>query len=550
MKFNNSEDNSKFSFIIFVILSVVVSLIQPASSHIMLRIVPVMKYTVSSTIVSGILNQCQLILFIFCMIKNRRKGFIVTVFLCIFNLISITVAVIQRPFPLYPIALVTNITSFIIILIINGQLNTISRNKDRMTKLKTEDELTGLANRQSVIDKITRQISQDPEEEFSLILIDLDNFKNINDSMGHQVGDIFLKEAAENLKASLPPEDFMGRMGGDEFIIMKKGTHSETELYQFAKRLIDSLSYPFIYRNREIIISASSGISMYSKDGSNASELFKHAEMALYRSKSQGKKLISFYNENMQKSIQKKLDIETELQMALERDEIYLLYQAQVDSKTQELRGYEVLSRWDSLKLGKISPVDFIPAAERTGAIVSLGKWIMEKACTQYMETCGRLPSPPVLAINISAVQLQDPDFLDSVKRIIKKTNMITSRLEFEITESVCIMNPVIIGDIFTQLKSMGIEIAMDDFGTGYSSLSYLSNFPFDIVKIDISFTKKILTEPPEKNLIKNIISMAHQLGLKVIAEGVEEQKQLDYLVDNNCDYIQGYYFSKPSDLK
>src|SRR5574344_1553989 len=256
----------------------------------------------------------------------------------------------------------------------------------------------------------------------------------------------------------------------------------------------------------------------------------------MYRAKSQGKGHIMFFNEEMQQAIENRMEIETQLHSAIENKELFLEYQPQYNSTTHQLCGFEALCRWASPTLGHVCPADFIPIAEETGDIVAMGKWIMETACTQYMAVYDQYETPPILAINISAMQLRDADFLDSVKRIIKTTNMDTDHLELEITESVCIMAPEIISGIFGQLKNMGVAVAMDDFGTGYSSLSYLRNLPLDIVKIDITFTRTILTTPPEKNLIKTIITMAHQLGLKVIAEGVEQQKQLNYLIENGCD--------------
>ncbi|MFA6938293.1 MAG: GGDEF domain-containing phosphodiesterase, partial [Treponema sp.] len=310
-----------------------------------------------------------------------------------------------------------------------------------------------------------------------------------------------------------------------------------------------SISSPFVYRNNNITVTATFGIVQFPKDGANSNELLQRADMAMYKGKAQGKGRISFFNEEMQKALEERLSIETNLHTAIENNEMYLEYQPQFEPHNHKLRGFEALARWTSPTLGHVSPGEFIPIAEETGDIVPMGKWIMETACTQYMSVYDSYEIPPILAINISAVQLKDPDFVDSIKRIINKTKMDTDHLELEITESVCIMSPEIIAAILSQLKNVGIEIAMDDFGTGYSSLSYLKNLPFDIVKIDITFTKTILTTPPEKNLIKPIIAMAHQLGLKVIAEGVEENAELEYLVANGCDYIQGNIYGRPAPI-
>lgn len=526
-------------------------------SALCIPLLPICNYYLSKTfiwqefirilpVIGCLIFQIQLIINVFIVYKFQKKGFITVIIIFWITIVSIIVSIIKKANPYYPIALSTQIVNIAILTIIYFQNKSNNENKNKVHKLKTEDSLTGLPNRSNITNYIAAKINISPDVMFSLIFIDLDDFKIVNDSLGHEIGDVFLKEAATNLRTILKTEDFLGRMGGDEFVVIIPGERLETEIFQISKKLSEAISSPFIYKNKEIRITASFGITQYPKDGKNATELLQRTDMAMYRGKALGKQHITFYNNDMQKSVEKQMDIENELHFALDNEEMYLVFQPQFDSVTHELRGYEALSRWNSHKLGSVSPVDFIPVAERTGDIVPLGKWILETACDNYVKVFAEVPDGPVLAINISARQFQDPDFISCVKRIIKKTGMNTKKLEFEITESVCIMNPEIIVNIFAQLKNMGIEIALDDFGTGYSSLSYLSNLPFDIVKIDTSFTRRILNTPPEKNLIKTIIEMAHQLGLKVIAEGVEVKSQLDYLLENKCDYIQGNYFSKP----
>lgn len=496
-----------------------------------------------------VIFQIQLIVNVFILFRSQKKGYMTVMIISGITVFSIVLSVIKKANPFYPIAFSTQGVNIAVLSMIHFQQKNNNENKNKMHILKTQDPLTGLPNRGYITNAIAAKINLSPDVEFSLVFIDLDDFKIVNDSLGHEVGDVFLKEAAANLRTVLHAEDFLGRMGGDEFVVIIPGDKLETEIFQIAKKLSEAISSPFIYKNKEIRITASFGITQYPKDGNNATELLQRTDMAMYRGKALGKQHITFYNNDMQKSVEKQLDIENELRGALDNEELYLVYQPQFDSVTHELRGYEALSRWNSHKLGSVSPLDFIPVAERTGDIVPLGKWILETACNKHVKVFENREDAPVLAVNISARQFQDPDFVSCVKRIIKKTGMNTHKLEFEITESVCIMNPEIILSIFAQLKNLGIEIALDDFGTGYSSLSYLSNLPFDIVKIDTSFTRKILNTPPEKNLIKTIITMAHQLGLKVIAEGVEVKTQLDYLLENKCDYIQGNYFSKPIGL-
>lgn len=546
---DQKQQGKPFLFALLILLSSLCIPTLPVCNYILGKNFSWLDFIRIMPVAGCLIFQVQLIVNVFILYTFHKKGYVTTMIISGLTVTSIVISVFRNANPYYPIAFSTQGVNIAVLSIIYFQQKNNNENKNKMHLLKTQDPLTGLPNRGYITNAIAAKINLSPDVEFSLIFIDLDDFKIVNDSLGHEVGDIFLKEAAANLRTVLRGEDFLGRMGGDEFVVIIPGEKLETEIFQVAKRLSEAISSPFIYKNKEIRITASFGITQYPKDGNNATELLQRTDMAMYRGKALGKQHITFYNNEMQKSVEKQLDIENELHFALDNEELYLVYQPQFDSVTHELRGYEALSRWNSHKLGSVSPVDFIPVAERTGDIVPLGKWILETACNKYVKVFGNDENAPVLAINISARQFQDPDFVSCVKRIIKKTDMNTRKLEFEITESVCIMNPEIILSIFAQLKNMGIEIALDDFGTGYSSLSYLSNLPFDIVKIDTSFTRRILTTPPEKNLIQTIITMAHQLGLKVIAEGVEVQKQLEYLLENKCDYIQGNYFSKPIGL-
>ena len=504
----------------------------------------------ASTIIQGITSQIQLLISVVLTFKCYKKGFFSSLSLNIINLMMISMTVFVSGSYFSAVGYSTSIMTIFVITIISLQVKKLSENAYSMRQLAFADDLTGLPNRKRFLSSLSnRTANENVHTYFSLVLIDLDEFKNINDSLGHQIGDLLLKEVAHNLQSCLLEDEFLGRTGGDEFAVIIPGKHSEEEIYHYAQKIAASISSPFVYRNNNITVTATFGIVQFPKDGANSNELLQRADMAMYRGKALGKGRISFFNEEMQKALEKRLNIETNLHTAIENNEMYLEYQPQFEPHNHKLRGFEALARWTSPTLGHVSPGEFIPIAEETGDIVPMGKWIMETACTQYMSVYDSYEIPPILAINISAVQLKDPDFVDSIKRIINKTKMDTDHLELEITESVCIMSPEIIAAILSQLKNVGIEIAMDDFGTGYSSLSYLKNLPFDIVKIDITFTKTILTTPPEKNLIKPIIAMAHQLGLKVIAEGVEENAELEYLVANGCDYIQGNIYGRPAPI-
>jgi len=501
-------------------------------------------------ILSGISLQLQLLMIVLLSLKCGKTGYTISLVLSALDLIGISIIVFARKQYFDSIGYACIIIAAVISTIIYYQLHIIDKNADNISRLVFQDELTGLPNRKRILSNLSNRTSSEASaSEFSLLLIDLDDFKVVNDALGHQVGDIFLREVVHNIEESLPPDSFFGRMGGDEFIVIANGEQTETDVFRFAQKISSSISMPFIYRNKELKISATFGIVQYPKDGENSTLLLQHADMAMYRGKSQGSGNITFYNEEMQNALEKRLHMETLLHTALEHNELYIEYQPQLEPLTHRVRGLEALARWKSPELGQIQPTEFIPVAEENGDIVPMSKWILERACEQYMSVYNTYETPPMLAVNISPVQFRDPDFLDSVKRIVKKTNMDTDHLELEITESVCIMSPELITDIFSQLRNLGIQIAMDDFGTGYSSLSYLRNLPLSVVKIDASFTKTILTTADNKNIIKTIISMAHQLGLKVVAEGVEVNEQLAYLVKNSCDYVQGNLLGKPAPI-
>src|SRR5574344_1822330 len=552
MNFVSKKDKIKktillFAYILFFILCTVAQL---ASRSVVSALFSEEDRQLCTSIYSGIVSQIQTILVVLSVIYLEKKGYILSIVFTSITIVCVTLNIVINKYYYSSLGYAVCVVSIIVATILYRQLYKLNQNATTMKRMVYQDELTGLPNRKRFLSSLSnRTANKGTYSYFSLIFIDLDDFKTLNDLLGHQVGDIFLCEVAHNIEGCLSDEDFIGRMGGDEFAIIIPGEHTEAEIFKVAQKLNEAVSSPFEYRNKEITITASFGITQFPKDGANGTELLQHADMAMYRAKSQGKGHIMFFDEEMQQAIEKRMEIETQLHSAIENKELFLEYQPQYNSTTHQLRGFEALCRWASPTLGHVCPADFIPIAEETGDIVAMGKWIMETACTQYMAVYDQYETPPILAINISAMQLRDADFLDSVKRIIKTTNMDTDHLELEITESVCIMAPEIISGIFGQLKNMGVAVAMDDFGTGYSSLSYLRNLPLDIVKIDITFTRTILTTPPEKNLIKTIITMAHQLGLKVIAEGVEQQEQLNYLIENGCDYIQGNLFGKPAPI-
>ena len=493
------------------------------------------------------LGLIQMILCVECVVVAKKTGYFTQLIANVINVLFAGQAfLLEREYSAIP-GIFISVVSVIICTLIYNQYKRIDKSIDALHQYVFTDDLTGIPNRKERVSEIANLVSGPKKiPAFTLIMFDLDNFKMINDSLGHQIGDVFLSEIIHNLSAIIKEPDSIGRMGGDEFLIIRHGARGEKEIENYIESVMSVIHQPFYYKDQEIKVTASFGIVRYPKDSDNVTELLQQIDIALYKAKTYGKNKIVFFDEKMQSNLEHQLTIERKLESAIKNNELYIELQPQYKIPSRDLRGFEVLARWTSPLMGRISPVDFIALAEENGSIVQIGKWIMKEACSAFVKLLSDYATLPVLAINVSVVQFKDPGFLSTVKSIISETKIDAHCLEFEITESVCISSPDMIKDILAELKEMGIRIAMDDFGTGYSSLSYLRMLPLDIVKIDKSFIDSIGTIPDEKNIVKTIIDMAHQLGLEVIAEGIEKQFQLDYLEKNNCDIIQGNLLGKP----
>jgi len=377
----------------------------------------------------------------------------------------------------------------------------------------------------------------------------LDRFKNINDTVGHAVGDLLLKAVSERLQSCLGEALVISRQGGDEFtIILQDINKVETE--KVAQRIIDHMAEPFLIEENEIYISTSIGISMFPSDGNDQETLMKNADTAMYHAKEKGRNNFQFFTAKLNEVISRKMKLEKNLRKALGQKEFEVHYQPKYNIQSGSITGMEALIRWRSPEYGMISPMEFIPLAEESGLIIPLGEWILYTACAQNKkwQDEGNLSIP--VAVNLSARQFQHPGFVDTVDEVLRETCLDPKYLELEITESIA-MNDV--RDVIAKLKSLknlGIKISIDDFGTGYSSLSYLHKFPIDALKIDKSFINDINNDSDDTTIVKTIISMAHNLKLDVIAEGVEKVEQLWFLKKNSCDQVQGYLYSPPIPAK
>ncbi len=421
-------------------------------------------------------------------------------------------------------------------------------NEKQLEQMAYYDTLTGLPNRKMIIEELEKQIrsSGNSGENFAFVFIDLDNFKEINDMLGHYVGDTILKAVVGRCVLRLHKDDLIGRLGGDEFALIIRRGLTRDDMLSYVGAIKDCVSEAVIYETKEIYINASFGISLYPTDGDNTVDLLKCADMAMYSVKYSGKNGIRFFCKSMQDALLRRVQLENGLKAALANNELYLVFQPQYHCEPQGIRGFETLARWRSEELGAIGPAEFIPIAEKTGLIIEIGEWILRTAMKSFAGLLASGHPEIVLTVNISVVQIIQPSFVRMIKRVLEETGFDAGALEVEVTESILIAHPDKVTDALNQLKAMGIRIALDDFGTGYASLKYLQILPIDTLKIDKSFIEKVGISDMENNIISAVITLAHEQHITVLAEGVENPTQLDYLKKLRCDSVQGFLLSKP----
>lgn len=411
------------------------------------------------------------------------------------------------------------------------------------------DSLTGLPNRMLFEDRLDQAlaVAHRHQQNLAVLFVDLDRFKLINDTLGHHVGDLVLQEVARRLQECVRQSDTVARLGGDEFTLILTDLNDMVNAERVAQKLMEALDTPLILPDQTIHITPSIGISFYPNDGKTGQELLSNADRAMYRAKMQGKNNYQFFTPEMNVQTLERLDLENQLRRVLERDELRLFYQPQVDLKSGKMVGFEVLLRWEHPVLGLVSPALFIPLAEESGLIVPIGAWVMEQACHQAKIWQDQGYAPLKMAVNVSALQFNRADFIQTVLNALEVSGLEPSWLELELTESVLLNNTKDSLLKLAELKNFGVKLSLDDFGTGYSSLSYLQQLPIDTLKIDQSFIGANPQQGPRvAAIVSAITSMAHSLGMRVVAEGVETQEQLDFLRNIGCDGIQGYIFSPP----
>lgn len=425
---------------------------------------------------------------------------------------------------------------------------TMRENEDKLNYLAFFDVLTELPNRKMIINRLDLLINLSTSQtmQFVTVFIDLDNFKRINDSMGHHSGDLLLLAVALRLKVLIHPDDMLGRLGGDEFALIIQRQLKEEEIFEYVESLRVALLAPFTIERTEVSISASIGISIYPQNGENSIELLKCADTAMYKSKDSGKNAVQFFSKDMKDEILKNIEFENRLLSAIHKDEIFLVFQPQYTASSKRLKGFEALIRWQSPELGLVSPMKLISVAESTGFIISLGEWILRTACKIFKSIQSTYHGDLILSVNISPLQIIDPSFLEMIKSVLKETGFSGKCLELEVTESIFISSMEYVVVVLNKLKKIGIRIALDDFGTGYSSLSYLQMLPIDTLKIDKSFIDRISSRTTDQQIVGSIISLVHGMSISVVAEGVETEVQLEYLKSHECDLIQGFLWGKP----
>ena len=429
--------------------------------------------------------------------------------------------------------------------------NALREQQSRLNYMAFHDSLTSLPNRSLFYDRIYHGLAraQRSNSKLALMLLDIDRFKNINDSLGHDSGDLLLKAIAVRLNESVRDMDTVARLGGDEFVVVLEGVNDLDDVIFIANKLLVTLARPLEICGHEITITVSIGVSLYPDDGVDADELLKNADIAMYKAKEAGKNNCQFYTKGMSATAVNYLLLENDLRRAVEQEQLILHYQPQVDLKSGELMGFEALVRWQHPERGLVSPIHFIPLAEETGLIAPIGEWVLREACRQQNQWLSAGKQVGRIAVNLSPRQFRQRNFPETVETILKETGLPAEHLELEITESCAMEHAGETINQLNQLKQMGLFLAIDDFGTGYSSLAYLKRFPIQKLKIDSSFIHDIHDIHDEANdaaIAKSIIGLAHNMQLDVVAEGVEKQAQAKWLRQQGCDQGQGYLFAKP----
>ena len=419
---------------------------------------------------------------------------------------------------------------------------------DQMKHMAYHDALSGLPNRRLYLEKLESALTaaSQTSQKLAVVFIDLDRFKNVNDTFGHEFGDLLLQEFAQKLQENLRSNDTISRQGGDEFTLILNNFHSQQDMVPLIRRLQSALEKPLTIQGQELHVSMSIGIAVYPEDGETPDELLKHADSAMYNAKEKGKNNFQFFSDDMAFIASRKIALENELRRAIAKEEFILHYQPQIQAATGDIIGMEALIRWQTPAGKTISPGEFIPLAEETRLILPMGEWVLSTACKQAKLWHDSGYSQLKLAVNLSPLQFLDDELMSMIRQTLEKTGFPASSLELEITEGVAVDDAEKAISRMQKLRRLGVRIAIDDFGTGYSSLNYLKRFPLNHLKIAQPFVQDMASNPYDRALVEAMIFIAHSLDMSVVAEGVETEEQLALLKKLGCDEIQGYYYSRP----
>ena len=432
-----------------------------------------------------------------------------------------------------------------------ADISETKRSQDNMERLAFYDTLTNLANRRLYNDRLQQAInnSQRHKRLAALMYLDLDQFKRVNDTLGHDAGDALLKHVAARLQKCVRTQDTVSRPGGDEFTIILDGMDSISTASTIAANILEELRKPVSIAGQQLVVTTSIGISLMPQDGQDAQTLMRNADMAMYKAKERGRNNYQFFTNDMNVNAVNRLRVETELRSALDNEEFELYYQPKIRLADHALIGVECLIRWNHPQRGLLGPVEFISIAEESGVIVNIGSWVIEQACIAGKILQQQSTLPFQIGLNMSPRQFRDPTLINTVRRCLRESDLPPELLELEITETM-LMHDIKAASLTVQnLSDLGVKLAIDDFGTGYSSLNYLKRFPIDTIKVDRSFVMDIPSSEDDMAITSAVIAMAHQLKMRVVAEGVETVKQLKFLKEQNCEYAQGYLFGKPMPL-
>ena len=428
-----------------------------------------------------------------------------------------------------------------------SDIGALKRHEKELSYLAHHDPLTGLPNRNLLMDRVMHALplSKRKDRKHALLFIDLDRFKEVNDTAGHTVGDAILIETARRMSECVRESDTLARLGGDEFMLLMEDINSKDEVAIIAERMRQVMQQPFHHAGKEFYLSCSIGISLIPDDGDKVDELISRADSAMYQAKAKGRNTWAWFDRERYKRESDDVDIERMLHKALANQELFLVFQPQMDLITLKVVGVEVLLRWQHPERGVVPPLTFIPIAERSGLIIPIGEWVIAESCRQLAEWDKKGLHVPVIAINVSAKQIPAPDFTQRVVAHLARHQLPAERMELELTESV-LMNIENAQNIMESIRAHGIHLAIDDFGTGFSSLTYLRKLPIQRLKIDRTFLQQVPGHRGDESIIRAVIGLAHNLNIDVIAEGVETEAQRDFLLQNHCYSVQGYYFAKP----